>query len=290
MGGLGENSDFDTHRLAHRRFLTARFMMACALQNFVTWFFAALKIIRKTIFSPALDIAFPPVCLACQLATAQTQALCAGCWRQMRFIERPFCEKLGTPLYSDYGGVILSPEAIANPPVFSRARAVVRFGEGASRALVHRLKYHDHQDVVEPMARWMTRAGHELLADADLLIPVPLHYWRLLSRRYNQSALLAKTISAQSGVPVALDILYRRKATHSQIGMTRAQRQDNVNHAFAILPEFKSRVLNKRIVLVDDVLTSGATANAASRVLLRAGAADVRVLVFARVAREGTVV
>lgn len=236
-----------------------------------------------------VDLLYPPVCLACNCATGSALALCALCWKQMRFIERPFCEVLGTPLASDYGGAMLSPEAFANPPVFSKARAAVLYGKGASRRLVHRLKYHDRHEGVLPMARWMARAGAEILRDADLIIPMPLHPRRLLARRYNQASELAYGVGQLSGVPVAPCVLRRLKATHSQIGMTRLERAANVNGAFGVDKYLSPLVAHKRIVLVDDVLTSGATANAASRALIRAGAKDVCILVFARVMREGAV-
>jgi ComF family protein len=229
----------------------------------------------------ALDALYPPTCLACRAATDRHGALCPRCWSTMRFIERPFCERLGTPFEQDLGQGLISPQAMADPPAFSRARAVARFEDGPARTLVHRLKYSDRAELSRPIASWMARAGADILADADLLAPVPLHALRLWRRQFNQAAALATEISLQTGRPCNPAALRRVKATLSQVGLSRTQRAENVQGAFRIAESTVVRDLN--VVLVDDVLTSGATANAASRALLRAGAKRVDVLVFARV-------
>ena len=232
----------------------------------------------------ALDLLYPPACLACRKATAAHHALCPDCWGQMRFIERPYCERLGTPFAQDLGRPgLISPEAMAEPPVFGRARAVARYDDGPARRLVHRLKYSDRLELARPMGQWMARAGAELLAEADLIVPVPLHRFRLISRRFNQAATLAHAISQASAVPVNSQALVRTKGTPPQVGLSRPQRAGNVQGAFRVPEEAKPKIYGTRIVLVDDVLTSGATANAASRALLRGGAKNVDVLVFARV-------
>src|SRR5579871_6583780 len=229
----------------------------------------------------SLDVLYPPTCLACRAATGEHGALCPRCWSAIRFIERPFCERLGTPFEQDLGDGLLSPQAIADPPVFARARAVARFEDGPARTLVHRLKYSDRAELARPMARWMARAGADLLADADLVAPVPLHSARLWRRRFNQAAMLARGIARETSRPYELDALRRVKPTRSQVGLSRLQRAENVQGAFRVAEG--AQIRGRRIVLVDDVLTSGATANAGSRALLRAGAAQVDVLVFARV-------
>lgn len=236
----------------------------------------------------ALDLVYPPVCMACRRATSAHFGLCPDCWTKMRFIEKPYCERLGTPFDVDLGQPgLLSPEAIANPPVFSRARSVVRFDDGPARLIVHRLKYYDRLEVARPVGRWMARAGAELLDDADLLAPVPMHRLRLLGRKHNQAALLCEAISRQTGVPAAMRALERVKATPPQVGLSRAQRATNLQGAFRVGEAGKLAVLDRKIVLVDDVMTSGATANAAARVLLRAGAKRVDALTFARVVTGG---
>jgi len=170
---------------------------------------------------------------------------------------------------------------MADPPAFNRARAVARFEDGPARTLVHRLKYSDRAELAGPIASWMARAGVDILAEADLLAPVPLHALRLWRRQFNQAAALTGEISRRTGKSCDLAALRRVKATTSQVGLSRAQRAENVQGAFRIAEDARVRGLN--VVLVDDVLTSGATANAASRALLRAGAKRVDVLVFARV-------
>src|SRR5208282_685711 len=211
----------------------------------------------------ALNTLYPPTCLACRAATGAHGALCPRCWSAMRFIERPFCERLGTPFEQDLGEGLLSPQAMADPPAFSRARAVARFEDGPARTLAHRLKYSDRAELARPMARWMARAGADILADADLLAPVPLHPLRLWRRRFNQAAALAAEISRQTGKPCDLGAILRVKATRSQIGLSRVQRAENVQGAFRIAEG--APVRGRNVVLIDDVLTSGATANAISR-------------------------
>jgi ComF family protein len=232
----------------------------------------------------AMDVFFPPSCICCRRAIDAAGLLCAGCWASIRFIEKPFCERLGTPFPVDLGQEgLLSPEAVSDPPAYGRARAVARFEDGPVRVLVHRLKYYDRLEIAAPLGRWMARAGGEILADADLLVPVPLHRSRLRSRKFNQSNLLATAISGHCGVAVDGFALERVKRTASQVGLTRLQRAINLQGAFRVPDGMVPRVVDRSIVLVDDVLTSGATVNAAARALLRGGARRVDVLVFARV-------
>ena len=230
-----------------------------------------------------LNTVYPPSCLACRAAIAESDQLCPRCWTQMRFIERPYCERLGTPFAQDLGNGIISPQAYPDPPVYTRARAVTHFEDGPARQLVHRLKYGDRMELARPMGRWMARAGAELLAEADVLVPVPLHDNKLGARRFNQAMTLAQSISAHCALPVASSALKRVKATVPQVGLSKIQRASNVQGAFRVLPEAAFEIKDLRVVLVDDVLTSGATLNAASRALLRGGARSVDVLVFARV-------
>lgn len=235
----------------------------------------------------AIGIVYPPSCIACQAATGEAQALCPTCWGDIGFIERPYCERLGTPFAIDLGEGLVSPAAIADPPVFTRARAVCRF-DGTARELIHRLKYGDRTDLALTLGRMMAQAGRELLPNADLLVPVPLHRTRLWSRRFNQAAALAQIVSRQSGVPLAPLALARVKRTRQQVGLTRPQRADNLQGAFKVPPGARPQIEGRRILLVDDVLTTGATANAAARALLRAGADAVDILTFARVVTDGS--
>ena len=229
----------------------------------------------------ALDIALPTMCVACR-EPVDGEGVCAECWSKLLFIAPPFCPRLGIPFIYDPGPELLSMEAIANPPAYSRARAAVRYDEVA-RTLVHALKYQDRTDLAPAMGRWMARAGQELLAEADILVPVPLHWRRGWSRRYNQSGALARVISRQSGVKLASKALRRIRATEQQIGKSRSQRASNVQGAFKVAIDRSADIWGRRVILVDDVLTTGATVDACARALLRAKAASVDVLVFARV-------
>jgi ComF family protein len=246
---------------------------------------AATGLIRSLagVGSAFLDLVYPPSCIVCRRAVAVHGAICAECWRDVAFIERPYCERLGTPFERDLAQPgLISLEAAANPPAFGRARAVARYDSDKARALAHRLKYYDRLELAEPIGRWMARAGAELLADADVIVPIPLHRLRLLARRFNQSAALAQAISRESAVPAEMMALARVKPTAPQVGLTRAQRAANLSGAFRVSPDRADAIDGRNVVLVDDVLTTGATANAAARVLLRAGAARVDLLVFAR--------
>jgi ComF family protein len=229
----------------------------------------------------ALDIALPTLCVACREPVAG-EGVCAACWAKLSFIAPPFCPKLGIPFVYDPGPELLSMQAIADPPAYQRARAAVRYDEVA-KTLVHALKYQDRTDLAPAMGRWMARAGQELLDEADALVPVPLHWRRGWSRRYNQSGALARVIERATGVPVAGSALRRVKPTRQQIGLSRSERATNVQGAFQVAAERKADIQGRHIVLIDDVLTSGATVDACARSLLRAKAAQVDVLVFARV-------
>ena len=228
-----------------------------------------------------LDVVYPPHCMACRAPIQGQRGLCAACWGGMRLIERPYCERLGTPFAQDLGPGLVSPAAIAHPPAYGRARAVACFDDGPVRSLIHNLKYGDRPDYARVLGRWMARAGGDLLADADCIVPVPLHRSRLWTRRYNQAALLAQAVGRVAGSPVLLQALERVKATASQVGLTRSARAANIQGAFRVA--VPSPVQGARVVLVDDVLTTGSTANAAARMLLRGGAASVDLLVFAQV-------
>ena len=229
-----------------------------------------------------LDIALPPLCPACRSPVGESLGLCAQCWSKLSPIAPPYCARLGIPFAYDPGPGVLSMQAIADPPAYARARAAVRYDDVA-RSLVHALKYGDRLDLAPIMARWMTRAGRELLGEADVIVPVPLHWRRLWARRFNQSALLANIVSGIAGRPVGYHSLKRVKATPQQVGLSRAERALNVQGAFKVTPEGKAEIARRRVILIDDVLTSGATVDACTRALLRAGANSVDVLVFARV-------
>ncbi|MFC5355850.1 ComF family protein [Azospirillum himalayense] len=231
-----------------------------------------------------LDTLLPPRCLCCGGAVDRQGGLCAPCWSGLTFIAPPLCAGCGTPFDFALEGEPLCGACIAEPPVFARARAVLAYDDG-SRPLVLGFKHGDRIHAAGAYGAWLARAGAELLADADLLAPVPLHRLRLFRRRYNQAALLAQAAGRQAARPVIPDLLVRRRATPSQGGLDRSGRRRNVKGAFAVRPGLEPRVAGKRIVLVDDVLTTGATLSECARVLLRAGAERVDALTLARVVK-----
>jgi ComF family protein len=228
------------------------------------------------------DIALPPLCASCHELLSGEIGLCPHCWSKLSLIEPPYCARLGIPFLYDPGPGLLSMEAIANPPAYDRARAVVLYDDIA-RVLIHRFKYSDRLDLAPMMGQWMARAGRELLAEADALIPVPLHWRRLWARRFNQPAVLAEEINKLHHLPVLHDTLKRVRPTAQQVGLSKTQRADNVQGAFKVPDECKANIIGRRLVLIDDVLTSGSTVDTCARALLRAGAGHVDVLVFARV-------
>ncbi len=217
--------------------------------------------------------------------TGRHGAVCAACWREVRFIERPYCEVLGLPFSYDPGPGMLCAQAIAYPPVFTRLRAATIF-DGAARNMVHGLKYRDRGDLAPIMAGWMERAGGDCLNSCDAIVPVPLHRTRFVLRKFNQSAELARHLAKRTGKPYLPATLIRKKRTKRQVGLTARAREDNVRAAFAIRPDQEADVFGKRIVLIDDVYTTGATVSAATRALKKAGAVEVSVLTFAMALAE----
>ena len=229
-----------------------------------------------------VDLILPPACPACRAASGSGAALCADCWASVRFLAPPLCPVLGTPFAHDMGPGIVSAAVLADPPPFARARSAVVY-EDTARRLVHALKYRDRHEVAGFMAKAMVRAGRELLADCQLIVPVPLHPRRLWLRRFNQAVLLTDRIGAESGIAVEPMILKRIRRTRQQVGLSGREREANVRGAFRVLLSEKPVIAGRRVLLVDDVYTSGATVKAASRALMRGGAAAVDVLTFAKV-------
>jgi ComF family protein len=247
--------------------------------------FARLAGALRSALGLLVDVALPQLCAICR-EPVEGPGLCPACWSKLSFIAPPYCARLGIPFPFDGGPGLLSLEAIADPPAYQRARAAVCYDDVAGK-LVHALKYGDRLDLAPLMARWMANAGRELIAEADALVPVPLHWRRQWARRFNQSALLAELIAADGRRLVAHGALKRVKATPQQVGLGKSERAQNVQGAFRVPTEGKAEVAGRKLLLVDDVLTSGATVDACARALLRAGAASVDVLAFARVVSTG---
>lgn len=232
--------------------------------------------------SRSLDLLLPPLCLTCGTQVGDHGALCAACWRGLDFIEAPVCAVTGLPFPFDPGPGAVSAAAVRHPPAYSQARAVVRYNAMSGR-LIHKFKYGDRTDVVTTLARWMMRAGAPLIEETDVIAPVPLHRLRLWQRRFNQSAEIAREIGKLSGRPVVSDLLRRVRATPSQVGLSPDARRRNVAGAFALSPGHDGPVRGRSVLLVDDVLTTGATVDACARVLSRHRVRAVNVLTFARV-------
>lgn len=226
------------------------------------------------------DLLLPPVCISCRTRIGSHGLLCGACFASIDFIAPPICARLGVPLPYDIDGPQLSAAAIASPPVYDRARAAVRYSD-TMRELIQSFKYRDRHEGLPLFARWLGKAGAELLADADLIVPVPLYKSRLWWRRFNQSAMLAQAVGRLTCHPVDCFVLRRVRRTASQVGLTAEQRRRNVAGAFKVDGARADCVKGKRVVVMDDVITTGATAEACARVK-RAGAARVDVLALAR--------
>lgn len=204
----------------------------------------------------------------------------------MRFIQPPFCPVMGSPFEVDMGDGVLSLEALSNRPPFERLRAVLLYDDLARR-LVSSMKYADRNELARWIANWMRSAGRELISSADVIVPVPLHRHRLLHRRFNQSAELARHIASGEALDLVTDALLRSRSTRQQVGLSEREREANVAGAFSVPRAKRIEISGRRVLLIDDVYTSGATAKAATRALMRAGAKAVDVLVFAKVETTG---
>lgn len=232
------------------------------------------------------DVLVPPLCLACHTRLDQPDALCGACWQSVAFIRPPLCDRLGIPLpFGMPGDVLISAAAAADPPVWSRARAAAVYQSGSVVAgLIHATKYADRHDARRMLGRWLAEAGRDLLADADLIVPVPLTRRRLIQRRFNQSALLAREVSRLTGVPWAPMMLAKIRETRPQVMLSGSSRRENLRGAFRATRRGTAALAGRNVVLLDDVITTGATAEAATRALIAGGAARVDVLAVALVA------
>jgi ComF family protein len=245
---------------------------------------ARLRHLGRALVDGVVDGVLPPRCLQCGATVDEVDALCGACWGAITFFAPPWCAICGLPFPHPMGEGAICADCARQRPSFDTARSVLRYDKH-SRRLVLMLKHGDQTHLARAFGRWMHRAGREVLAGADIVIPVPLHWTRLFTRRFNQSALLAHAVRTAGGPPVAADWLVRRRRTPSQGTLGPLARARNVRGAFALRPG--RDIKGKRVVLIDDVLTTGATAEECARVLRRAGAAQVGVLVLARAIRAG---
>lgn len=233
-----------------------------------------------------VDLVLPPLALD-EGERPQSVGLTAAAWTRITFIDGPVCDGCGAPFPYDLGPGALCPACMAQPRRISRARAACLYDEH-SRDLILKLKHADRTDLAPLFARWLSRAAADVLAEADVVCPVPLHPRRLLARRYNQAAEIARPLARLAGTAYRPDLLVRIRATSTQGGKSGRGRRENVRNAFAVSPAAAPHVARKRILLIDDVLTTGATAEACAKALLKAGATAVDLAVVARVRESGT--
>jgi len=244
--------------------------------------------ITKFLLQTALDILLPPRCVGCRSHVDRQGDLCPACWGGLTFIEGPVCRICGFPFEIDIGIDALCGSCVRRKPSFARARSVLRYDD-ASRDLILAFKHGDRTELVVTFGHWMVRSGVSLFENSDIVIPVPLHWRRLFLRRYNQAALLAQAAtSAAGGVPVLCAALARRRNDPSQSGRSASARRANVRSGFKVFPRGRDRLKGKRVLIVDDVFTTGATVEACTRVLRAAGASEVSVLTLSRVVRPNS--
>ncbi len=229
-----------------------------------------------------LDILLPPQCLACGSLVEGQGLLCPSCWDGIDFLGDPCCGICGSPFEFEAFAGALCGACMREPPPYRRARSVFAYDKNSSK-LILAFKHGDRTDAAPAYGRWLARAGAELIGEADVIVPVPLHWMRLFRRKYNQAALLAGALGRLVDRPVAPDLLVRRRRTPTQGRLSPSARRKNVAGAFALKSSGKAAVSGKRVLLIDDVLTTGATAAACAKVLLKGGAARVDVLTLARV-------
>jgi ComF family protein len=245
---------------------------------------ASLVRLSGRVSRTVLDAVLPPRCLKCGDVLSTAQGLCPDCWRKLTWLAAPCCACCGQPFPFDAGEGALCGACLQKRPAYDRARAVFRYDD-ESRDLVIGLKHADRTETVPALAGWMCRAGAGLLESTELIVPVPLHWTRLATRRFNQAALLAQAIGRTAGLPVLPQALLRRRATRSQGHLGRLARFRNVKGAIAVAERHATTVTNRRILLIDDVITTGATIESAAKALISAGARQVDVLALAKVVR-----
>ncbi len=247
---------------------------------------AAIRAGARHLARRALDLLLPPQCLACDAEVAEPGRLCPRCFSQIDLITDPLCATCGVPFEFVGAPGRICAACAADPPPFTRARAAARYDDRIRDAVLG-FKHGDRADRAVGLARLVARAGQAWLAQADIVTGVPLHRRRLLHRRYNQATLVANLLARDAGVDAVPDLMLRTRATRSQGGLSGSARRRNLRGAFAVNPVYRARVSGAHVVLVDDVITTGATISECARVLRRAGAAEITVLGIARVVRTG---
>lgn len=234
----------------------------------------------------AIEAIYPPRCLGCGDLVTSDFGLCGTCWRDTPFIDGTVCESCGVPLIGATDGHrIECDDCMGHPRPWTDGRSALLYS-GRARRIILALKHGDRPELARPAGLWMARAAKPVLRDSMLIAPVPLHWTRLARRRYNQSALLAQSVGRATGLPVCPDLLVRLVSTPMLEGMTAAQRDELLTGAIGAHPRRRHRMTGQNVLLVDDVMTSGATFAACARACLNAGANQVFVLALARVSRD----
>lgn len=238
----------------------------------------------KAALGTLLDALYPPVCIACGAETGRTGGLCAICFAEAPFITGSVCTACGLPSETVHGPICDGCRHA--PPGWDEGRAAALY-DGPVRRAVLAFKHGDRLDIARAVAPWLLRAGHDLLAGADLVVPVPLHWRRLVQRRFNQSAELARALCALAGrrEAYAPGLVARMRATPSQEGRSRAARLANMDRAFEATAAGRAALPARHVLMIDDVMTTGATLSALAEALRAAGAARVDALALARVTR-----
>jgi ComF family protein len=230
----------------------------------------------------ALAVIYPPRCLGCGGLVDEEFGLCGPCWRETLFIGGTVCDACGAPLLGpDLGDAAHCDECMDAPPPWARGRAAVLY-QDMGRKLVLALKHGDRQEIARGAGRWMARAARDLVVEDMLVAPVPLHWRRLVARRYNQSALLGRSFAAALELPFCADLMLRQRHTASLEGKTRAERQETLRDAIRVHPKRRALVQGRPVLLVDDVMTTGATLSASARACLAAGSGPVSIATLAR--------
>ncbi len=235
----------------------------------------------KKLWHGVLQALLPARCLVCGESVQEAATVCVSCWQKLVLLEEPVCDVMGTAFAYDQGEGVMSARALSHPPAWDRSRAAMIFDEH-SKGFVHAFKYGDKGEAGLFMTRMMARAGAKLIAEADVIVPVPLHWTRLWQRRFNQAAYLAQKIAEGAGKAYEPQLLKRLRATHQQVGLKAEERQKNMRKAFGVIDP-SAKLKNKKVLLVDDVRTTGATITECVGALKKAGAAQVFVLTFALV-------
>jgi ComF family protein len=234
----------------------------------------------------ALHLIYPPQCLTCDALVTSDFGLCGTCWRDTPFITGLVCDRCGVPLPGDDPGhAVLCDDCLTTARPWDRGRAALLYRDNG-RQIVLSLKHGDRLDLARPAADWMRRVADPILQPGMVVAPVPLHWTRLFLRRYNQAALLSAALARSAGLTNIPDLLLRRRNTRSQEGRDREGRFANMAQALRLNPRQAARIAGNPVLLVDDVMTSGATLAAAAEVCRAGGASGVSVLALARVAKD----